>query len=340
MAAPHDAIDIVYLWVDGNDCVWRDKRRSAASQLSASHRDAMAQHGNVEGRYRDNEELRYNLRALEKYFPAHGRVYLVTDAQTPAWLLRSERLTVVDHQDLIPAQHLPTFDSSNIESYIHRIPDLSERYFYLNDDVMFGAPVAVDDWFFDGGFYVAWSDESPVSDGPLQQDANALENACRLSNAWFKAQAQDASAHNAQVRVLAQAYTHVLRTFAHSPRPMRKSLLLELENLAPDMFSLVRSTVFRTWDKPTIVSDFVLRWALASGRAKVRDYAHLYVSSGATEQSAVLESLVNLVGKIDFFCINDTTDDAYPHDPRLLEVREALQRMFPQPSSFERALAA
>ncbi len=335
MTKPVDAIDIVYLWVDGNDDVWRAKRRTAASQLSVSHLDAMAQYGNVEGRYRDNEELRYNLRALEKYFPAHGHIYVVTDAQTPAWLKSSDRLTVVDHQDLIPAQHLPTFDSSNIESYIHRISGLSERYFYLNDDVMFGSSVAEEDWFFEGGFYVAWSDEPAVCDTPLQHKADVLENASKMSRAWFSGKARDASGSNAQVRAVAQAYQHVFRTFAHSPRPMRKSLLVELETLAPDMFSLVRSTIFRAWDKPTIVSDFVLRWALASGCAKVREYAHLYVSSGADEQSAVLESLVSLVGKVEFFCINDTTDDAYPHDPRLLEVRGALQRMFPQPSSFE-----
>jgi hypothetical protein len=335
-----DAIDIVYLWVDGNDSVWRAKRRSAASQLSASHRDAMAQHGNVEGRYRDNEELRYNLRALEKFFPAHGHVYVVTDAQTPAWLQSSEHLTVVDHQDLIPAQHLPTFDSSHIESYIHRIPHLSERYFYLNDDVMFGAPVHVDDWFFDDGFYVAWSDEPQVGDTPLEQNGNVLENASKMSRAWFNAKAQDASNANTQVRTVAQTYQHIFRTFAHSPRPMRKSLLWDLEDLAPDLFSMVRSTVFRTWDKPTIVSDFVLRWALATGQARVKDYAHLYVSSGDTQQSKVLEQLEASAGQLAFFCINDTTDDAYPHDPRLMEVREVLQRMFTQPSSFERAAAA
>jgi hypothetical protein len=340
LTAPHDAIDIVYLWVDGNDRVWRAKRRSAAGQLSASHRGAIAQHGNVEGRYRDNEELRYNLRALERFFPAHGHVYVVTDGQTPAWLQSSKRLTVVDHQDLIPAQHLPTFDSSHIESYIHRIPHLSERYFYLNDDVMFGAPVDVDDWFFDDGFYVVWSDEPQVSDAPLQQDANVLENASKISLAWFSAKTQDISSANAQVRTVAQTYQHIFRTFAHSPRPMRKSLLWELEDLAPDLFSMVRSTVFRTWDKPTIVSDFVLRWALVTGQAIVKDYAHLYVSSGDTQQSKVLEQLEASAGQLAFFCINDTTDDAYPHDPRLLEVREVLQRMFPQPSSFERAAAA
>ena len=53
-------------------------------------------------------------------------------------------LPVREALELIPAQALPTFDSGNIESYIHRIPGLSERYFYLNDDVFFGAPVTLD----------------------------------------------------------------------------------------------------------------------------------------------------------------------------------------------------
>ena len=36
--------------------------------------NAMAVYGNVEGRFRDNDELRYSLRALERYFPDHGHV--------------------------------------------------------------------------------------------------------------------------------------------------------------------------------------------------------------------------------------------------------------------------
>jgi hypothetical protein len=335
LRASPDAIDIVYLWVNGNDSAWRAKRRSAAQQLDATARAAMALHANVEGRFRDNDELRYNLRALEMYFPAHGHIYVVTDAQTPDWLRASDRLTIIDHQDLIPAQHLPTFDSGHIESYIHRIPQLSERYFYLNDDVLFGGPVNVEDWFYDSGVYVAWSDEPMVADEPMRQNAAALDNACRLSNQWFEALAQDTNASRTATRAIAKQYQHTFRTFAHSPRPMRKSLLTALENIAPEMFAKVRSTVFRTWDKPTIVSDFVLRWALASGAATVRDYAHLYVSTGDTDKAAVLEQLVSLNGKIDFFCINDTTDDAYPHDPRLALVRDALQRMYPLPSSFE-----
>ena len=315
-----DPIDIVYLWVDGNDPVWRTKRQQATDRLHAHTR--IAAYGNVEGRFRDNDELRYSLRALERFFPAHGHIYLVTDAQTPAWLADVPGISVVHHSDLIPASALPTFDSGHIESYIHRIVGLSERYFYLNDDVFFGAPVDVPDWFWPGGVCVAWSDEPLVSDEPLRPDATALDNACRRSNQWLRAHPLP-------------GYQHTFRTFAHAPRPMRKSLLAQLEKIAPDMFARVRSTVFRTWDKPAIVSDFVLRWALAHGHAQLREYDHQYVSTSDADATYHLDQLMACDGQLAFFCINDTTDDALHHDPRLARVRDTLQQMFPLPSRFE-----
>jgi hypothetical protein len=327
-----EKIDIVYLWVDGNDPVWRQKRQKSLGQLNVNSRKSIAKYGNVEGRFRDNEELRYSLRALERYFPDCGHVYIVTDAHTPAWLQNSvntsAQITVIDHIDLIPASKLPTFDSANIESYIHRIPNLSERYFYLNDDVFFGSPVNLNHWFKqDGtqdGICVGWSDDLPVSNEGLQPDATALENACRLSIQWLKVHS-DKTAN----------YKHTYRTFAHSPRPMLKSMLFALETEAADLFESVRSTVFRAWDKPTIVSDFVMRWALANGQATLRDYSHIYLSTGDAANAAQLSSLVAADGLLDFFCINDTTDDADNLDPRLAMVQETLQTMFPIASRYE-----
>lgn len=318
-------IDIVYLWVDGSDPVWRAKRHAAALCLGDAEARSMAPHGNVEGRFRDNDELRFSLRALERFFPAHGHVYIVTDGQTPPWLKASSRLTVISHEALLPAHRLPTFDSGNIESYIHRIPGLSERFFYFNDDVFFGAPVRLDHWFWSGGFYVTWSDEPEVAGGPMRPGDNSLENASRLSAEWLSG-----------LPTLAQAgYRHTPRTFAHSPRPMLKSLLFRLEDAAPELFERVRSGVFRTWDNPTLVSDFVLRWALAHGVAKIRDHTHLYLATGERDPSASLAELVAADGQLDFFCINDTTDDAHGQDPRLTQVQATLQQLFPHASPFE-----
>lgn len=332
-------IDIVYLWVDGNDDGWRAKRQNASNLMRAQGDHAIARFGNVEGRFRDNDELRYSLRALSQFFPDHGHVYIVTDGQVPAWLKTSDRLTLIDHRDLIPESALPTFDSGNIESYIHHIPGLAERYFYFNDDVFFGAPVEVNDWFFEGGFYVAWSDDPEVMGHAMQTDATSLENASRLSQEWLKAKAASVSLALSQTQAIHQldaTYTHTARTFAHSPRPMLKSILMTLENEAPDLFARVRSTVFRSWDKPTIVSDFVLRWALAHGVGQIKDHSHLYVATGDELGSPALDELKAQFGLVDFFCINDTTDDAMPDDPRLTQVRQTLQQLLPTPSEFER----
>ncbi len=334
---PHDSpIDIVYLWVDGNDSNWRSKRQTALQQLPRDSSDAMALYSNVEGRFRDNHELRYSLRALETFFPDHGHVYIVTDAQAPDWLRQSDRLTLVDHRELIPELSLPTFDSGHIESWIHHIPGLSERYFYFNDDVFLGAPMRVQDWFHPDGFYVTWSDDPQVTDEAMRMDATSLENACRLSIQWLNQHLHQGLAKGLRPD---PSPWQTFRTFAHSPRPMCKSILLALEATAPDMFAAVRSTVFRSWNKPTIVSDFVLRWALAHGVAQLRDYRHRYVSTGEGDQNAQLQDLERHFGVLDFFCINDTTDDAQTGDPRLQNVQTVLQTILPKLSGYEKPSA-
>jgi hypothetical protein len=72
----------------------------------------------------------------------------------------------------------------------------------------------------------------------------------------------------------------------------------------------------------------------------VRDYRHSYVSTGAYDQAGELEQLASHFGTLDFFCINDTTDDAHAEDPRLKKVQAMLQSMLPLPSQFERAFSA
>ena len=195
----------------------------------------------------------------------------------------------------------------------------------------------VEDWFHPKGFHVTWSDDPVVTDEAMRTDATSLENACRLSIQWLTDKARSGEP---ALRTQDPLYQSTFRTFAHSPRPMLKSILMELEGTAPELFAAVRSTVFRSWDKPTIVSDFVLRWALAHGLAHVRPYRHRYVSTGEADQDAQLRALVTEFGALEFFCINDTTDDAQIHDPRLQNVLTVLESILPQPSGFENAVNA
>jgi hypothetical protein len=61
------------------------------------------------------------------------------------------------------------------------------------------------------------------------------------------------------------------------------------------------------------------------------------VSTGDADQQTQLQALAAEFGALDFFCINDTTDDAHPQDPRLRQVQSVLQGMLPQASGFEQA---
>jgi hypothetical protein len=121
---------------------------------------------------------------------------------------------------------------------------------------------------------------------------------------------------------------------------MLKSVMMEIERDAPELFERVRSTVFRTWNKPTIISDFVLRWALAHGLAKTIDHSHLYIATGEALEMQSLKHLKKMFGSLDFFCINDTTDDAHNTDPRLVQVQNVLNDLLPFSSQGEMAVVA
>jgi hypothetical protein len=167
----------------------------------------------------------------------------------------------------------------------------------------------------------------------MRMDATSLENACRLSIEAHGAGPVALRAQDARPAVP----KHLSHLCPFAPAHAALACCSALEGAAPELFAGVRSTVFRSWDKPTIVSDFVLRWALAHSLAQMRTYRHRHVSTGDADQQAQLQALAAEFGALDFFCINDTTDDAHLDDPRLRQVQSVLQAMLPQASGFEQS---
>ena len=130
-------------------------------------------------------------------------------------------------------------------------------------------------------------------------------------------------------------YKHQNMTLAHAPRPYKKSLLLKIEEEAIGLFNKVRSTNFRSWKTPAVLVDFVPRWLEHHRYAKITKTDSLYIESGSYEIKIELELLRQKFGKISFFCINDTCDDADDMDKRLQLVREEMEILLPNKSSFE-----
>lgn len=112
-------------------------------------------------RFQDNSELQYSIRSIERFAPWVRKIYIVTNGQIPSWInLDHPRLQIVPHSDIfLNTSHLPVFSSPAIEANLHRIPGLSKKFIYLNDDVMFGTPIWPEDFYTHAKgqkAYLAW----------------------------------------------------------------------------------------------------------------------------------------------------------------------------------------
>ena len=138
-------MDAVITYVNGLDPVWREEY-SRALNVPA-----------LDKRFRDWGTLKYLLRGIETFMPFVRNVHLVVSgkSQVPEWA--SENLRIVTHRDIIPEAFLPTFNSTTIEMFLHRIPGLDERFVYFNDDMFPVAPCQESDFFRDGKIVIGFS---------------------------------------------------------------------------------------------------------------------------------------------------------------------------------------
>jgi len=137
-------ISVVYTWVDGSD-------------PNFQYMKAKYDHGirNDNSRFRSADELRYSLRSIKKYIPWHkGIIYIVTYHQIPKWLnTQNDRIQIIDHEQILPKYIYPTFDSNIIELFLDKIPGITERFLYFNDDVFLNNYVHPAFLFTANGFY-------------------------------------------------------------------------------------------------------------------------------------------------------------------------------------------
>ncbi|MBR5835849.1 MAG: Stealth CR1 domain-containing protein [Bacteroidales bacterium] len=145
-------IDVVITWVDGDDLAHRRKRRSYASADELDNDDVGG-----EIRYRSVGEIRYCVASILRFASFVRKIFIVTDGQDPQlgdfisrnFPGRNYKIEIVDHKTIFEGYEscLPVFNSLAIETMLWRIPGLSDRFIYMNDDVMFAAEVKPEDFF-------------------------------------------------------------------------------------------------------------------------------------------------------------------------------------------------
>jgi Stealth protein CR2, conserved region 2/Stealth protein CR4, conserved region 4/Stealth protein CR3, conserved region 3 len=308
-------IDVVYTWVDdtwpGYDALLR--------------RYAADRHDLNPNRYRDNVDiLRYNLRSLDRHAPWIERVFLVTcRPQVPRWL-DTATVRVVHHDQFMDAADLPTFNSFAIVANLHRIPGLSPRFVYIEDDRLFGSRVEHRDLFDDDGrprVFLTSSGTRMPSDRHNQ----------RLSP-WNRAVAYSNLLLNARYGAKPR------RMVSHGPLAIDVDAWRAMIAAWPEAFRRTSASRFRATEN--VAPEYLYPHFLLEERRGVP------ASRGSMRSDAAYQPLNNIflfqwIGlarlrwrRPKFFCLND--DFGVRPNPRVVGlVTRELERWFPQKSRFE-----
>lgn len=311
-----DDIDLVYLWVDGNDPVWRAKR-DAFIGVPDSRSDA-----NNQGRFADNDELKYSLRSVEKYAPWIRRIFIITDNQVPAWLDTSNpRVRIVDHTEILPPEALPCFNSQTIEHRLHLIPGLAEKFLLSNDDMLLNRPMRPEDFFAADGLPYQRMLRRPLKRLWLYVSQKILhlktsDHVVNLQNATELIYRRYGVYYNLKPHHNIDAYlrsnnARAYAAFADVIEPTLANHLRSLDDIQRLLYSLE---------------------ALAVGKAHLKvvdERSSFYFDIHKPAHYRKFERL-----QPPFFCVNDSKH-ATEADRHALTA--FLKRLFPEPSQFEKA---
>ena len=330
-----EQIDFVVTWVDGADEAWRQEKAKYSQAAGDDDRRE---------RYRDWELLRYWFRGVEQYAPWVRKIYFVTWGHLPKWLdTQNPRLEIVRHEDYIPEEYLPTFNSNVLEIYLHKIKGLSEHFVYFNDDMFLLDRVKPEDFFRDGKPCDMLALQAVVANpsNPVMSYLY-LNNSLVLSRHFDKRQnmkSRPGSYFRIGYPPTRFWYNVLERAFplytgfytVHGPSPFCKHTFQEVGAKEGDVLRAMSGNRFRSRSD---VTQYLFReWQKLSGdfqpRNIQRDFGYFEIGEDNRKLLKAIEGQ-----KRRIVCINDTWQEGDFQRVKT-QLRGAFERLFPMPSGFE-----
>ncbi|MBN2676145.1 MAG: stealth family protein [Alphaproteobacteria bacterium] len=312
-------IDLVYLWVNGNDPKWRQKKAKEQAKYLGLNAN-----GTCDARFIDNQELKYSLRSVHQFLPWMRKIFIVTDKQRPDWLKNHPKIQIVDHKDIFPkSAKLPSFNSMAIELCLPNIKDLGEYFIYLNDDFFFGRPIAFSFFFNDKNLPISYAKRKWMWKSKLSKKRTPLYNTRQI---------------------LYQKLKKILQfSPEHSARPYRKSWLKkaqkifdhEINQTLQHQFRNYNDVNFYLYDGYQILQHKSPAYALGRKRAMLERLSGKWklqtIGVGEEDQEKKLKMITK--HKPYMFCLNDNERATNTHRK---EIQEFLKNYFPKKSPFEK----
>lgn len=270
-------VDVVYTWVNKDDPDWVALWNNAFPDMPFDN-----------DRFKSKDELKYSIRAICKYLPWYRKIFIVSNCAKPTWMNDSPQLEWVTHAQIFPdAKMLPTFNSHAIEACLHRIPGLSEKFIYFNDDVFVMAPSYPDDYIDNIGRTVAQLEPYGMVYGqhPLDASTDYLAAATN-SRGLLKANLNGTAAH---------------RLHKHTPHSLNKSTLERIEKTFRKDIELTRAAKLRSAEDVNLASFLYHHYAFGAGEL-VEGH-----QPSALVRPTNIKSIIRAYypGKYKFMCFND-----------------------------------
>jgi len=328
-------IDIVIPWVDGSDPEWQAVRAEYSGETNLE--DAW---------FRDWGLLPYVFRGIETFAPWVRKVHFVTWRHLPDWLnVECEKLNIVRHEDYIPKEYLPTFNSNAIELNFHRIPDLAENFILFNDDMFIISPVQPSDFYQNGlprrygihvpnrlnkgDFFYYPVNNTAIINEHFNMRKSVLGNIAKWINPCYGT--------NNLSTLLMLAFTAFYGFYeAHLPVPYQKATFKRVWEAESKILEQESSNRFRT---STGVSHWLIEnWSIAEGAFYPQDkkYGRAFYANDLRLDNlhTVVDYITKQKGKLT--CINDGQIQKEEFEQAVSRIGAAFEAILPNPSSFEK----
>jgi len=321
LPAPHSMfvdfpIDLVFTWVNADDPDWQ--------RLYSQFRPEKATDGNSRSRFHSRDELKYALRSWDLYAPFIRKVFVVSNCAPPDWLdLQNGRVRWVWHEEILPASALPTFSSHAIETSLHHIDGLSRNFIYSNDDNLLLRPAQPDDFFYPNGIAKVCLEPYGMVTGKAVAGHPDYLNGARNANVIIE-------------RLLSKTPTQLV---THSPQPLNRDVLFELEALLQVEFAATAHNRFRSYKDVAVTGYLHAHYAIITGRAVADQKPVMLIQ----QNHDFVGRLTKLENKRKFsprslplsVCLNDGAD-SHLNEEWNRAVTHFLDLFWPSKSSFER----
>lgn len=328
-------IDFIVTWVDMNDPEWQ-KEFAKYSGKKENTRNGVS-----EARFRDAGFLKYWFRGVEKFAPWVRKIHFVTSGQKPDWLDENNpKINLVKHSDYIPAEFLPTYNSVVIERYLHRIPGLSDRFVYFNDDFYIINSIGPNRFFKDGLprdiatflYNPSWSQWYRRIKNNLKiinRHFDKKEVMKRDHDKWFHPSYGSKAIWNHLLRHYGRFIT--LRT-PHNAQPYLKSTFEEVWAVAGKELTETSVNRFRALSDYT--PELFRTWQICRGNFEpYNTYLDTKMFPLMIKPKAAIRAIYNQ--SYSLICLNDNVHIRH-YDRVMAEIRDAFEHILPEKSSFEK----